>query len=125
MKAFNLVLAILFLFSAVLQYNDPDSYLWITIYFYGAALCWLAFRGRYFPKAYLVGIIAYGVYAIFLFFTKDGVWDWLTQHHAENIAATMKAEKPWIEDTREFFGLGILIFAMVMNYIVSKKISGK
>jgi hypothetical protein len=40
------------------------------------------------------------------FFGRDGVWDWMNKHNAEDIAATMKAEKPWIEETREFFGLG-------------------
>ena len=88
---------------------------------YGAILCWLAFRNKYYPIAYLVGIFIYLVYAIFLFFTKDGVWDWITKHNAEDIAATMKATKPWIEDTREFFGLVILIVVLLINYFYAKK----
>jgi hypothetical protein len=119
MKVFNLIFCLLFVFSAVLQYNDPDPYLWIPIYMYGAVLCWLAFRNKYYPKAYLIGILVYLGYAIYLFFTKDGVWDWITKHKAEDIAATMKAEKPWIEDTREFFGLLILIVVLLINYLYS------
>lgn len=121
MKIFNLLFCILFVFSAALQYNDPDPYIWIPIYGYGAILCWMAFRGNYYPRAYLVGITAYTVYAIFLFFEKDGVWDWLTKHNAEDIAQTMKAETPWIEDTREFFGLLILIVVLLINYFYAKK----
>jgi hypothetical protein len=49
------------------------------------------------------------------------VWDWMTQHNAEDIAATMKAEKPWIEETREFFGLVILIVVLTINYFYAKK----
>jgi hypothetical protein len=119
MNVFNLIFCLLFVFSAVLQYNDPDPYLWIPIYMYGAVLCWLAFRNKYYPKAYLIGILVYLGYAIYLFFTKDGVWDWITKHKAEDIAATMKAEKPWIEDTREFFGLLILIVVLLINYLYS------
>ena len=117
MKVFNLLFCLLFLFSAGLQYNDPDPYIWMPVYLYGAVLCWLAFRNQFYPKLYLVGIIIYSVYAIYLFFTKDGVLDWIQKHNAENIAGTMKATKPWIEETREFFGLLILIVALIMNMI--------
>lgn len=115
MKIFNIIFCLLFIISAGLQYNDPDPWLWIPIYLYGAVLCWLAFRGKHYPLASWLGIAGYAVYAIILFFEKDGVWEWLTRHDAANIAATMKAETPWIEDTREFFGLVILIAVLLIN----------
>jgi hypothetical protein len=31
----------------------------------------------------------------------------------------MKASAPWIEETREFFGLLILIIVLMINYFVS------
>ena len=88
---------------------------------YSAILCWLAFRNKFYPKAYLIGIVIYAVYAVGLIFWKNGVWDWATQHHGEDIASTMKAEKPWIEETREFFGLVILIIALVIDYFYAKR----
>lgn len=121
MRIFNLLFCILFVISAGLQYNDPDPYVWIPIYGYGAVLCWLAFRNKYYPRAYLAGIAVYLAYATWLFFTSDGVWDWITKHDAENIAQTMKAERPWIEDTREFFGLLILVFVLLIDYFYAKK----
>lgn len=69
----------------------------------------------------MVGIIGYLGYAVYLFFTKDGVLDWATKHDAESLVQTMKAEKPWIEDTREFGGLLILIVVLVVNYIYFRK----
>lgn len=121
MKAFNLVFCLLFILFAVLQYNDPDPWLWIPIYLYTAVLCGLAFRNRFYTRAMLVGIVAYLCYAVYLFFTKDGVVDWVSEHNAENIAESMKATKPWIEDAREFFGLCLLIFALSMNYFYARK----
>lgn len=121
MKVFNILFCLLFIFSAALQYNDPDPYLWMPIYMYGAVLCWLAFRNKFYRKAFLAGIVFYLIYAFFLFFTKDGVWDWITKHNAEDIAATMKAEKPWIEDAREFFGLLILVVVLAIDYFYAKK----
>ena len=121
MKVFNLLFCLLFILSAALQYNDPDPYIWMPIYLYGAVLCWLAFRNKFYPRAYLTGIIIYAVYAAGLFFWKNGVLDWINKHNAEDIAATMKAEKPWIEETREFFGLVILIVVLAIDYFYAKK----
>lgn len=121
MKIFNLVFCILFVLSAALQYNDPDPYVWIPLYMYGAVLCWLAFRNKYYPQAYLFGNLVYLAYAVYLFFTKDGVLDWINEHDAEGIAQTMKATKPWIEDAREFFGLLILVVVLLINYIYAKR----
>jgi hypothetical protein len=121
MKIFNIIFCLLFLVSAGLQYNDPDPYIWIPIYLYGSVLCWLAFRNKYYPKAYLLGIIAFAAYALYFFFAADGVLDWIREHNAENIAATMKATKPWIEETREFFGLVILIIVLTVNLWYTKR----
>ena len=120
MKIFNLLFCVLFLISAGLQYNDPDPYIWMPIYLYGAVLCWLAFRGRYYPKAYVAGIVIFLAYSMYYFFTDDGVLDWIQKHDAENIASTMKASTPWIEETREFFGLIILVVVLAINYFYAK-----
>lgn len=121
MKVFNLLCCIIFVLFSALQYNDPDPYVWMPIYLYAAVLCWFAFRNRYFPIAYLLGIVVYAVYAIYKFFDENGVWDWMTKHNAANIAGTMKAEKPWIEETREFFGLVILIVVLSIDYFHAKR----
>ena len=116
-KAINLFFIILFVCSAALQYNDPDPYLWIPIYLYGAFLCYQALRRKYNPVLYIIGLVAYIFYAGYLFFDKTGVLNWAKDHDAENIVQSMKATKPWIEETREFFGLLILIVALIMNTI--------
>ncbi len=116
MRIFNVFFCLVFILFAGLQYNDPDPYIWMPIYLYAAVLCALAAQKRYYRGAYLAGILVYLVYATFLFFDKYGVMDWATEHHAESIAQTMKAGKPWIEETREFFGLFILIIVLLVNY---------
>ncbi|WP_336514736.1 transmembrane 220 family protein [Pollutibacter soli] len=120
MKILNVFFVIIFVISAGLQYNDPDPYIWIPIYLYAAVLCWLAVRGKYHPKAYLLGIVVYLAYAAYLFFDKNGVLSWAEEHHAESLVTTMKASKPWIEETREFGGLLILTIAMLINWIYSR-----
>jgi hypothetical protein len=116
MKLFNILFAAVFVLFAALQYNDPDPYIWVPLYLYAAALCWLASRRRFYPRAYWLGFAVYGIYGIYKLFDKNGVEDWIVQHHAESIAATMKAEKPWVEESREFFGLLIMIIVLGINY---------
>lgn len=120
-KIFNIFFCIIFISFAGFQYNDPDPYLWMPIYLFGALLCALAAANKFYIRAYAAGIIIFGVYAGYLFFTKDGVLDWINDHQIENIAQTMKATKPWIESSREFFGLLILVIVLGINYLHAKK----
>ena len=121
MKIFNLFFCLTFVLFAALQYNDPDPYLWIPIYLFAAFLCWKASKGNFHPIATLVGITFFTGYAIYKIFDPNGLLDWMNLHHAENIAETMKAEKPWVEESREFFGLLIIIIVLSINYFQSRK----
>jgi hypothetical protein len=125
MKVFNIFFCFVFIVFAALQYNDPDPYVWVPIYLYTAVLCWQASRNKFYPKAYWLGIIVYAVYAVYKVFDQNGLLDWINKHDAENIAETMKAEKPWIEESREFFGLLILIGVLFINLIYAKRKSRK
>ena len=121
MKIFNILSAIIFVLFAALQYNDPDPYIWMPIYLYAAFLCFLAIKHKYSPVLYIIGLVVYFLYASYLFFDKSGVLNWAEQHDAENLVQTMKATKPWIEETREFGGLLIVMIALIINMISLKK----
>lgn len=121
MKLLNIIFCILFIISAVLQYNDPDPYLWIPIYLVPAWFCFQAIKGKFYPVAYLVVSILLIGYAMYLLISTDGVISWATEHEAENIAQSMKATRPWIESTREFFGLLIILVSILANYIYYKR----
>ncbi len=123
MKALNIFFIILFVFSALVQYNDPDPYIWVPLYLYGAALCFLSIRKKYKSSLFIGGIIVYTLYGLYLLFDKNGVISWVKDHEAENIVQSMKATKPWIEETREFFGLLLLISALVINMIWQGRLS--
>jgi len=125
MKIFNIFFCFVFIVFAALQYNDPDPYIWMPVYLYTAALCWLAFRNKFYTKAYVTGIVVYAAYALYKVFDQYGLIDWIRKYHAENIAETMKAEKPWIEESREFFGLVILIAVLLINYFYAKHLMKK
>ncbi len=124
MKAFNVVFIVLFIISAALQYNDPDPYVWIPIYLYGAFICYQALQKKFNPVLYFIGFLVYGAYALYLFIDKTGVLNWAMQHNAENIVNSMKATKPWIEETREFGGLIILLVVLLIDFVWFKRHEG-
>ncbi len=117
MKIFNILFIVFFVFSAALQYNDPDPLVWMSIYIYGAYLCYMATKQQYNPMLYLVGLAVYISYDLYLLVDAAGVISWLTEHGGESLVKTMKADKPWIEETREFFGLMILVMVLSVNMI--------
>lgn len=43
-KPLNYLFLALFVFSVIVQYNDPDPWVWMTIYGLAAAACILAFK---------------------------------------------------------------------------------
>ncbi len=116
MKRFNQLFVFIFIFFAVVQYNDPDPYLWVPIYLFPAVLCFLAAREKFYKNAYTGGFIFFSLYAVYKLLDQNGVIDWMRFHDAANIVATMKAEQPWIEESREFFGLAIILIVLFINY---------
>lgn len=117
MKVLNVLLILLFIYSAAVQYNDPDPYVWIPIYLYGATLCLLALRRKYNFTMYVLGLLTYIGFAVYHFVGETGVLAWMTRYHAESLTQSMTATKPWIEETREFFGLVVLIAALSSNMV--------
>lgn len=116
MKLFNYAFVLIFIIFAAVQYNDLDPYLWVPIYLYPSVLCLLAAREKFNKNAYIGGFIFFSIYALYKLLDQNGIIDWLRYHDATNIAATMKAEQPWIEESREFFGLLIILIVLFVNY---------
>lgn len=121
MKTFNIIFAVLFFIFAILQYNDPDPFLWIPIYLASSAVCFLNYKRKHHAFFHYGIIVFCVVYALLLFFDANGVVSWYTEHNRENLVQSMKATKPWIEETREFGGLIIIILVASINIFLHKK----
>jgi hypothetical protein len=115
----NIIFCLAFAAFAYVNFNDKDAWLWVTIYLVASVFCGLAVFEKYFPVVYLVAIAFYLLYAIRLFFIKDGVKDWIVKYHNPSLVESMQATKPYIEQTREFFGLLIISAALAINYFAA------
>lgn len=118
----NVIFCLSFLLFAWFNLNDKDSWLWVPIYMAASACCALAAFGLFYPLIYLLLSAFYIVYAIYLFFSPDGVRDWIVKYKQPSITESMQATKPYIEKTREFFGLLIITTALAINYFLSQGI---
>lgn len=121
MVIFNYIFTVVFIVFGLLQINDPDPYVWIPIYGVVALICFFNARKKYDRFAHLGILACCVIYGINLLMKTDGVVDWFKDHDAENLVQSMKATKPWIENTREFGGLLIIAIVTSINILKHKK----
>lgn len=115
----NSIFCIAFVLFAYVNLNDNDSWLWVPIYMIASVCCGLAVFQYFYPMVYLAAISFYLIYAVILFVAKDGVRDWIIRYKTPSLVESMQATKPYIEKTREFFGLLIISGALAINYFVA------
>jgi apolipoprotein N-acyltransferase len=113
-RVLDVLMAVVFAASAVLQYNDPDPWPWILIYAAAAVVCALtaARRSRGQLAPVLVGLAAV-LWAAWILARLPGGVDW------PHLAESMKASNPRIEESRE--ALGLLVVSGWMLFIAGRR----
>lgn len=109
MRIVALIFAVLFFISAALQFNDPDTLLWIAIYGFAGVLSILFYRGLRNKFFYGVAMLVYLAGAIYL---------WPKEY--KGITMDM-SRAPEIELARESLGLAICAFAFLLYLLYSMK----
>ena len=117
MKILNGILALLFILFAYWQFNDPDALTWVIIYLLVAAMSAYAIFKKI-DKRILVFFLTF--FLVYTLSYTPYILDWIRQG-MPSIADEMKASTPYIEYTREFFGLLICLIVVVYHYCFSKK----
>ncbi|MCS6968581.1 MAG: transmembrane 220 family protein [Cytophagales bacterium] len=119
LKITNLVLTGVFALFAWFQLNDPDPVLWTSLYGSVAILSLLAFFGIYPIWALVIGMVVCVGGAVYLL---PSVWDWLINHPDVSLLTGMSAERMYIEESRECFGLLLALACLVFHYFAAKKL---
>ncbi|MCB9316060.1 MAG: transmembrane 220 family protein [Lewinellaceae bacterium] len=115
MKILYWVIAVLFVAFALVQYNDPDPLIWMLVYGVVALIYVLAALEKPHRKVALGACIATLGWALTY---VPAFWDWV-QMGAPSIVETMKAEKPYVELTREF--LGLVLAAVASGWLAFRR----
>lgn len=106
----HLSVALMFILSAVLQFNDPDPIFWSSIYLCVAGVPMTRLLGWRSPA--IIWLPA-GMVIAGLLLSLNGFLDYLLSADYSSIFASMQAERPYIESAREFLGLvicGVCLF---------------
>jgi len=111
MRILYFFICLIFLLFAGWQYNDPDPYIWIPIYGFVALEFGLAAFGKKLPYTILLAGLA--VIGIFMLTYIPDVYNWIKMGEP-SIVENMKAERPWVELTRE--GLGLLLCVLFLGW---------
>ena len=114
-KWLNRLMVVVFLASAVVQYNDPDPLVWILIYGLAAAASLAAVSwNRAWLLSSVVGVVAivWSVALVPHFFGKVGFFE---------ISESMTMKSDDVEYAREFGGLLIVAAWMAVVTLVSLK----
>ena len=117
LRALNGFMALLFLFAAAVQYNDPDPLQWMAIYAAAAVLSGLAaWRITIFPwlAPALVGLIA-------LLWAASIAPRALGKVPLSEMFRSWEMKSPVVEENREMFGLLIVTAWMVVLTLARRR----
>ncbi|WP_236980795.1 transmembrane 220 family protein [Membranihabitans maritimus] len=96
--------------SAIVQFNDPDPWLWVPIYLIPCILTAFYF-GNKLPKYLKIGVLVLYLSGLFTYFPSLIGW---AQDGFPTITGSMKAESKYIELVREGGGLLICIVHLIL-----------
>ena len=114
-RVVNSLLAVLFLFGAVVQYNDPDPLPWMAIYLAAALACVLALAGRLpWWWAAVIAVIA-------LAWALTLVPRALPNVRIVELFAAWEMKSERIEEAREMYGLLLIFISMAMLAVSSRR----
>jgi len=113
MRALYVVLSGLAVVSAALQFNDPDPLYWIAVYAGAAAVIAATAIGHF--SRFWAALVAGGAVAGMLM-TAPGFLTWLGSGDYAALWGQMMAGKPYVEESREFLGLAIVLAALALCF---------
>ncbi|MBK8394294.1 MAG: transmembrane 220 family protein [Leptospiraceae bacterium] len=118
MKVLNFILAGMFFLFALVQYNDPDPFIWILIYSYAAILCFLAGINKYYKKLLLSGIIISIIWSLTL---AASILIAFKNHGINSLYSFGMIKGNEVEEARESLGLLIVAAVLFWKFLEGKK----
>ncbi|TAG56815.1 MAG: hypothetical protein EAZ27_04100 [Cytophagales bacterium] len=118
MKYLFLFLSFIMCSFMVVQYNDPDPLMWMTIYGTVSVFLALAAFNIYFPILLYIQMAMMLIGIIYLF---PSVIDWIKLENGNNLMQQMNNSKLYIEETRECGGLIVAFIFVSLIVIKSRK----
>lgn len=113
MKIFSAIFVVIFVVFALVQLNDPDPWLWTTLYLFSAYTALSSAKNYYNPMLLMILVVTYGLWAIFIF-PYQNISEWI---HFEEKAKSLEMKMPFVEEARESLGL-LICFTVNLIYLI-------
>lgn len=110
-KTVFLLLSFIMLSFVIVQYNDPDPLLWMTIYATVAIFLGLGAFNKYFP---IPMYIQMSLMVVGIMYLSPSVIDWIRLENGQNLMQQMNNSKLYIEETRECGGLIVALSFLLL-----------
>lgn len=118
MKGFvHYLISIIFSVFGLVQWNDPDFYIWMLPYFSVAFIAFRAAGSHYYKKLCILLLI---VFLLWMATYLSEFNEWIAGG-MPSVVNSMQAESPYIEFVRESMGLLLCTIAMSYYYWIAKK----
>jgi len=112
LRIFAIIMALVFVAFAIVQYNDPDPHIWIPIYLLPAVLSVVIFLLKDKRPLLLVSVLLVAA----LFYFGGAVYQW--PEHWEGVALKNGMKTVFIEEGREALGMGICFITLFIYWLV-------
>ena len=116
-KIIDLILGVVFLLLALVHINDGDAIVWVPPYLIIAFLAFNSYCSKYFIIGSTLLLL---FFLIWLSRYIPHMREWIADG-MPSITESMKAESPYIELSREFFGLTLCALASLYYLIKAKQ----
>lgn len=113
MRYLSWFFVVCFVVFALLQFNDPDPWIWVPAYLFSAYTAYCSTRNYYNPMLLMILLAGYA-WGAFMYFPEGSVSAWL---HQEQEAKSLAMKMPFVEEARESMGLTIC-FLVNVGYLV-------
>lgn len=104
----RIIIGLLFIVFAVVQYNDPDPWIWIIAYALVGIITLFSIK-KQLPKPLILGLLI--IFAISAAWYVPKMMSWIDDG-MPSIIGEMKAATPHIEWMREFLGLLLCVITL-------------
>ena len=109
-RLIHAIVALAFVFMAVIQLNDPDPAYWIVVYVVVAVIPAARIFGYRLRK---LTLFAGGMVLSGLIIATPGAIDYLASSDFGSITGKMLGEKPYVESARESIGLAMAAISLL------------
>jgi len=113
MRYLHSFISFLFFVFAIVQWNDPDPYLWVALYMLMSVVPFLYQKAKL--NKYFIGALSIGLAILTTTYLPDLI-TWLNDGMPD-VTTSMKAETPYIEIVREALGLLLCLIVSVVYWM--------